>query len=93
VSKDYDFETATEGERWAHDQGYEAGWNNRLVAEEMDIGDVREVMEIVLAALTRLANEQAERKATRGRIEFDDAVIPLTEEGDQWGRHDDPEQS
>jgi len=78
VSKDYDFETATESERWAYDQGHEDGWNGRLKPEEMGIGDVREVMEIVLAALTRLANEQAERKQKAA--------------GTAWDRHDDIEQ-
>lgn len=30
---------------------------------------------------------------TRGRIEFGDAVIELPDHGDQWGRHDDPEEN
>jgi hypothetical protein len=85
---DYDFGTASEGERWHYDMGYETGWQNRLVAAEMNVSDIREVMEILLVALTRLANEQADRaakqKATRGTIEFEGgAVIELPDEPDE----------
>lgn len=31
--------------------------------------------------------------STRGTIEFEGAVIELPDDGDQWGRHDDPEET
>jgi hypothetical protein len=77
---EYDYESATEGERWAFDQGYEDGWDDRLKSDQMDLDDVREVMGILVAALTRMADEHQGQKATRGRIEFADAVINLTED-------------
>ncbi|WP_020385874.1 hypothetical protein [Kribbella catacumbae] len=40
----YDFETATEAERWAYDQGYEAGWESRLDPTEMDWSDVEDAL-------------------------------------------------
>ena len=50
----YDFETATESERWAYDQGYEAA----LDPTKMDIDDIQHAMEVCVDALTRIVAEQ-----------------------------------
>jgi len=54
VSKDYDFETATEGERWAYDQGYEAA-NDPAT---MDLEDIARSLETCVAAVRRMIAER-----------------------------------
>lgn len=49
MSKDYDFETATESERWAYDQGHEAGWQARLNPTEMTWDDVEDALRAAIA--------------------------------------------
>jgi hypothetical protein len=50
---DYDFETATEAERWAYDQGYEAGFQARA-AEEISPITPAQIEALSLADLMRL---------------------------------------
>lgn len=56
MSKDYDFETATEGERWAYDQGYERGHQEALSPQDMD--DIELLLEAAIAGLTRLIEQE-----------------------------------
>jgi hypothetical protein len=60
MSKDYDFQTATEGERWAYDQGVEAG---ALDPATMILDDIQDALEACIAALTRMIAER--RQADR----------------------------
>lgn len=54
MSKDYDFETATEGERWAYDQGYEAAHD----PSTMDLDDIHNLLGVCVTALGRIIGEQ-----------------------------------
>jgi hypothetical protein len=58
VTKDYDFTTATEGERWAHDQGYERGWAERLNPDTMDLDELRGVLVVLIAVADRMIAER-----------------------------------
>lgn len=64
MSKDYDFETATEGERWAYDQGIEAAHD----PSRMDLDDIRDMLEVCVAALNRIIAEEKARPAYTGKI-------------------------
>ncbi|MGC4942148.1 hypothetical protein [Kribbella sp. DT2] len=56
---DYDFETATETERWCYDQGYEAGWNARLDPSTMDMAAVEAELRVCITALERIKTERS----------------------------------
>jgi hypothetical protein len=56
---DYNFETATEQERWCFDQGYESGWNSRLDPSIMDMDDIREELLVCITALERIKTERS----------------------------------
>ena len=75
------FEPSTERERFSFDLGYEAGWEARLNLDlALDLDDIREVMRVLVEALDRRIAEAKQPKPSRGRIEFEDAVIELPDE-------------
>lgn len=78
MTKDYDFETATEGERWAYDQGIEAA----LDPSRMDMEDIQHALEMCVEALRRMI---AERRSTDAPTDptYTGRVIPPVE-----GLHD-----
>jgi hypothetical protein len=51
---EFDFETATEAERWAYDQGRD----DALRPELMGMDEIRDALEACVAALGRMADEQ-----------------------------------
>lgn len=57
MAKDYDFETATEAERWAYDQGRE----HALDPGTLDLDDIRHMLETCVAALSRIIQEEERR--------------------------------
>lgn len=78
----FDYESATEPERWAFDQGHEDGWRAAHDPSTMDLSDIREEILILVAALDRMiAAEKA--KPNRGRIEFQGSVIPLPDQPEE----------
>lgn len=82
---DYNFETATEGERWAYDQGYEQGWEARLNPSAMELSDIRELMAVSIIALDRMLTEARPQPASgersRGWMEMSGgAVIELPDD-------------
>jgi len=54
----YDFEQATEAERWAYDQGYEAGWDARLDPETMSMDSVKEAIASIVTYFNRVIDGQ-----------------------------------
>lgn len=58
VSKDYDYATATEAERWAYDQGIEAA----LDPSKMDLEDIQHALEACVGALRRINAEERDPK-------------------------------
>jgi hypothetical protein len=55
---EYDFETATEAERWAYDQGYEAGWGARLNPKEMTMAGVKEAIASIVMYFNQVIDGQ-----------------------------------
>lgn len=66
------------------DLGYEAGWAARLNPDTLDLPEIRDVMRVLIEALERIdaEAEAKQSKPSRGRIEFEGAVIELADEGD-----------
>lgn len=81
----YDYKTATEAERWIYDQAFEDGHQAALDPAQQDLDGIHNLIEVAVAALTRII-EQEKQRGTRGTIEFEGgAVIPLpdTQEDDR----------
>ena len=70
----------TERDRWNYDRGYEAGYVARLDLGPLDMDDVREELLLLVKAVERMIAEAEQPKPSRGRIEFEDAVIELPDD-------------
>jgi hypothetical protein len=82
LHRDYDYANASESERWHFDMGFESGHKAALDPAQMDFDDMREMLEVIIEALRRMI-EQEKQRQTRGRIEFEGAVIELPDETEE----------
>jgi hypothetical protein len=60
---DYSYEAATEGERWAYDQGFEAGHQAALDPIEQGLDGIEALLQAAIAALTVIIAEEKRRRA------------------------------